>query len=165
MIIDTLTSFVVAGTGQSVTTDAASTNIMDLSVGRDLGIGDNDLNIVVIGDGLWASSGGTATLNIQFQGAPDSSGSPGSYVTFAETGALTITQLNAGGHGGVLFSGSVPVRPIIGANGVGMALPRFLRLNFDNATEAFTAGSILYAGLVLDPEQPTQYPAGFAVAN
>lgn len=166
MILDQNNAF--EATSVAITASAASTNIIDLGVARDLGIGDNDLKLMVIGDGLFASADGTATLNIQFQGAPDNgSGSPGSYTTYAESGALSITQLNSGGGSldAALFAIDVPARAVEGQAGQGTAMPRFYRLNYVVGVENFTAGHIVFAGLVLDAERPTQYPSGFTVAN
>lgn len=162
MILDQNLAF---SNNQAITGDAASTNIVDLSQARDLGVGDNDLNLLVISDGLFASSGGTATLIVQFQGAPDSSGSPGTYTTYAQTDALTITQLNSGGAGAVIANWKIPARLVMGADGRGTAMPHYYRLFYDNGTEAFTAGHITFAGIVLDAERPTQYPSGFTVPN
>lgn len=166
MILDQNNSFVFSTAPQAITVTAPSTNIIDLLNARDLGVGDNDLKVMVICDNTWASADGTATLNVEFQGAPDNgSGAPGTYTTYAESGALTITQLNSGGNGGALLNIEVPARSVIGDVGQGTALPRFYRLNFVEGTEAFTAGNILYAGIVLDAERPTQYPSGFTVPN
>ncbi len=163
MIIDSNLKF---NDSQAITATAASTNVLDLLNARDLGVGDNDLNVMVISDGTFASADGTATLNIQFQGAPDNgSGAPGTYTTYAETGVLTQTQLNSGGAGAVLLPIEVPARAVMGDTGNGTVLPRFYRLNYVNGTEVFSAGHITFAGIVLDAERPTQYPSGFTVAN
>jgi hypothetical protein len=163
MIIDSNFKF---NDSQAITVTAPSTNVLDLLNARDLGVGDNDLQVMVISDGLFASADGTATLNIQFQGAPDNgSGAPGTYTTYAETGALTITQLNSGGAGGAVFNVEVPARVVMGDTGQGTVLPRFYRMNYVEGVEAFTAGHITFAGIVLDAERPTQYPSGFTVAN
>lgn len=166
MIIDSNLSFVAAGTGQAVTATAASTNILDLLNGRDLGVGDNDLKVSVIADNTWASNTSAATLTVQFQGAPDNgSGSPGSYTTYAESEAYTVANLTNAADT-VLLPIEVPARAFMGAEGQGVSLPRFYRLNFLVAGgENFTAGNILFAGIVLDAERPTLYPSGFTVNN
>ena len=81
----------------AITSTTTSTNVIDLGVGRDLGPGpegEAPLELLVIVDA--ALTGNTGTLNAQLQGAPDSSGSPGSYVTLIESGVLAIAQLITG---------------------------------------------------------------------
>lgn len=167
MILDTLSAF--EPTSVAITATAPSSQTLDLKAARDLGVGDNDLKLIVISDGLFASATSAALLNAQFQGAPDSAGSPGSWTTYAETGTLTITQLNSGGGGSgdaVIFAIDVPARAVMGEAGQGTVLPHYYRINWAvSGGENFTAGHIVYAGFTLDAERPTSYPSGFTVAN
>lgn len=90
--------------------------------------------------GTAATTGTAATLNVQFQGAPDTGAGggyqPGTWTTIAETGPIAV---------GVLASGAIIARfpfmpfPIT-------PLPRYLSLNFVVAAgTSFTAGSIAFA--------------------
>jgi len=103
-----------------------------------------------------AFAGGTS-LNVSFQGAPDNgSNQPGTYTTFAETGAIPTASLTAGARIGTF---DVPRSLPDGA------LVRFVRLLYTPAG-TFTAGSIAFAGIVLDPDEfmGKYYPSGFSVA-
>lgn len=174
MILDSTLQFDPAGT--AITASAASTNVLDLGINsgvpnsaagggaRDLGIGDDPaLKLLIISNGAFASADGTATLNIQFQGAPDNgSGAPGTYTTYAESGALTITQLNSypGGvaQGVKLFRIDVPERE------AGSPLPRYYRLNYVVGTENFTAGTV-QAYMTTNVDASPAYPSGFSTAG
>lgn len=159
MILDSNLTFDPAGT--AITATAASTNIIDLVNQRDLGIGDNPALKVLVVPGAAFTAGGAATLTIQFQGAPDNgSGAPGAYLTYAETAALSIAQLNtlASTMNNDLFPLDVPGRP------PGAPLPRFYRLNYVVATGPFTAGT-LQAYMLIGRDDIVFYPSGFTVAN
>lgn len=158
MLIDGLLQFDPAGT--AVTASAASTNVLDLMQARDLGIGDEPLQLMVVTNGAFAPT--TASLNIQVQGAPDNgSGAPGTWTTYAESGALTGTQLNANGNGTVVLPIDLPARA------PGAAVPRYLRLNYVVTSGPFTTGT-LQAALVLERGQIIAnfgYPPGTVVNN
>lgn len=159
MILDSNLTF--DPTGTAITATAASTNIIDLVNQRDLGIGDNPALKVLVVPGATFTAGGAATLTIQFQGAPDNgSGAPGTYLTYAETAALSIAQLNtlASTMNNDLFPLDVPGRP------PGAPLPRFYRLNYVVATGPFTAGT-LQAYMLIGRDDIVFYPSGFTVAN
>jgi hypothetical protein len=107
--------------------------------GEDLGVGESPLLDVVMG--LAATTGNSATLNVQFQGAVDTGVGggyqPGAWITLVETGPLATTVLTAGA---VIarFPFALAVPP--------QTLPRFLRLNFAPlAATNFTAGTIAFA--------------------
>jgi len=168
MILDSNLVFDPSGT--AITVSAASTNVLDMGItgaiptvqGRDIGIG-YDQKLVIYGNNAFAA-GGAATLNIQLQAAPDNgSGAPGTYVTLAETGALSIAQLNAGtpGDGGIgtkLFPIDVPPAQIA------LLAPRFYRLNYVVATGPFTAGTIV-AYLAPWRSDMVTYPRNFSLAG
>lgn len=156
MLLDSNLTFDPSGT--AITVSAASTNTIDASVGRDLGIG-RDLKVTVTSDGLFAAAG-AATLQIQLQGAPDNgSGAPGTWDTYAETEALSSAQLNETGVQGISLTGfDLPERT------PGGKLPRFYRLYYTVATGPFTAGSV-QAFINLSRDQLVDYPSGFTVAN
>lgn len=157
---------------QAITSTAASTTLYDVTgagsgnvpsmvfgttglAGVDLGLGEGmarpNCYFTV---GTTFTAGGAATLTIQIQLAPDNgSGSPGTYVTLAETGAIAVGSLVAGKN----FS--IPLPPL----SMGEAVGRFYRFNYVVATGPFTAGT-LTGCILLDAASPVQavaYPANF----
>lgn len=172
MILDKLLEFDPAGT--AITSTAASTNVIDLhganlvpafsttvKPGRDLGggsaSGPTPMLFVVITT-TFTQAG--ATLNVQFQGAPDDgTGIPGTYATYAESGVLALANMAAGN---VLLAIDVArIQPLPNTPAL---LPRFLRLNYVVASGPFTAGK-LSAYISLSNEYSTAYLPGIAVAN
>lgn len=144
-------------------TSTASSNVIDWSVGRDMGIGDDPaLKIMVQITTAFSSSSTSNTLQVQVQGSTNSSTS--GFVTFAETPAMTAAQIGLGLTGQRLFDIDLP-RPSL-LFGVGN-LPRYIRLNYLTAgvTAGWSAGSVT-AALVLDRQDsaPT-YPPGIAILN
>ena len=108
--------------------------------GEDPGIGGKrpQLDIAV---GAAFVTANAATLNVQFQYAPDTGAAggyqPGTWQTAVESGALTAAQLTAGQ---IIARFDMP--PAFPAN----QRPRFFRLNFAvPAATNFTAGTISYA--------------------
>lgn len=130
-----------------------STNIVDLVNARDMGIGD-DPAIKLLCVVRTTFTGGTS-LQVQFQGAPDAgSGTPGTYVTYAESAAVLEADLVAGRY---LLPMDVP-RPPPGA-----PLPRYYRLQYVSAGTHGAGG--IYASLVLDRQDYVGYPPGITVPN
>ena len=147
------------GTFAAITVTRDSTDIIDVGIAgqignaRDLAVGSN-LYLLVISNRAFA--GGTS-VQISFQGAPDNgSGAEGTYVTYAQTPAITLAQLNTAP--GMLFPIQLP-RPPHG----GLALPRFYKLVY-TVVGAFTLGAVM-AGLVLNRDDVNYYPSGLNVAN
>ena len=157
MRVDALLSFVPIGTPLSLVGSdgvAIESTVIDLTglgsgvlenniigtrtvFGTDFGIGDNrPLLDVVVGTGL--VTGNSATLTVRLQGAVDNgSGSPGTWITFMETGAITAAQAPANTR---------IARMDIEAAFPEGTLPRFLRLQFAPQSGAhFTAGTIAFA--------------------
>lgn len=137
--------------GTTITTTATSTNVIDLTNPRDMGIGDNPalkLNITV---GTAFTSTAAATLQIQVQGSTDNS----NFTTMAESRAYAIADLVAGSK---LFPIDLP------AVGGVQAIPRYLRLNYVGGVATFTTGK-LSAYLVLDRQDNVAYPAGINILN
>lgn len=158
MILDTQLMFDPAGT--AITATAASTNILDLSVGRDLGIGDNPALKILVVPGAAFTAAGAATLQIAVQGAPDNgSGAPGTWTTYAQTDVLALATLNATGAdlNRDLFGIDLPSRP------PGITPPRFLRLNYTVATGPMTAGT-LQAYLIIGRDDLVGYPNNYTNA-
>lgn len=151
MLLDSQLCFDPAGT--AVTATAASTNVLDMVNARDMGIG-RKLQLLVLGNGLFAAAG-AATLNIQLQGSPDNA----TWVTFSETGPLSIAQLNSPSAQNIdLMSQDLPGRA------PGAPLPRYYRLNYVVTTGPFTAGA-MQAYLTLGRDDNIAYPSGFNPAN
>jgi hypothetical protein len=156
MILDSLLCFSSAQTLNSTT--VASTNIIDLGVGRDLGIGDDPaLKLAIYVTTAFVLASSTPTLTIQAQGAPDSAGSPGSYITYAESRAYVAADMPLGAK---LFPIDWPHRDPTAL----VAFPRFIRLNYTIAVSTFSAGA-LSAYLVIDRQDSSQYPAGLTITN
>lgn len=147
MIIDTYSTFDPAGT--LITAGGPSTNTLDMqAVPHDTGIG-NPLRVVVLSNGAFAA-GGAATLNIQIQGSPDNA----TWTTYAESGALSIAQLNAtAGGASTLYAMNVNLPGRVGA-----IMPRYYRLNYVVGTGPFTAGAVT-AWLGEQPDQIVNYPS------
>lgn len=157
MIIDGSLQFTgVAGTidtDEPTTGTQVSTNIIDLSVARDLGVGDNPAMEIFV-EVMTALVDGTS-LQVNIQGAPDNgSGLPGTYVTMINGPVVLEAALIAGAR---LLETTLP-RPA-----PGNAPPRFLRLQYITVG-THTAGAI-YGALVLDRADYVTYPAGITVAN
>ena len=134
----------------AITATRDSTNVVDLGVARDMGIG-TSLYLVMIGDGLFAAAG-AATLSIAFRGSADDS----TYFTYAQGTVLSIAQLNAGGY---FLPITVP-RPL--ATGI-MPMPRYYKMVYTVATGPFTAGAV-QAYLALSRDDIPAYPAGYSTA-
>lgn len=95
MIQDANLQFDPAGT--AITTTAVSTNVLDLGVNRDMGVGDSQLKLLCTVGTSFASATPGATLNVQLLGAPDNgSGAPGAYSVLGESGVLPLGRLTAG---------------------------------------------------------------------
>lgn len=159
---------------QAVTTTAASTNPIDLAGlgsgttisniignasvwGQDIGIGNGVYQPAILVTVGTAFAGGTS-LNVQFQGAVDNgSGSPGTWNTYAESGAIVTASLTA--NRTIFRINVAAVQPDNGP------LPRFLRLNYV-VVGTYTAGTIAYAGIDLDNQMWSagMYPSNFVVA-
>ena len=144
----------VAGAVDTPTTGTQqSTNVIDLVNARDMGIGDNPA-IKLLCTVKTGFTGGTS-LQVQFQGAPDSgSGTPGTFTTYAESAAILEADLIAGRY---LLPIDVP-RPPPGA-----PLPRYYRLQYVSAGTHGAGG--IHAALVLDRQDYVNYPPGITVPN
>lgn len=153
---------VVPSTGAALTTSRASTNVLDMLAGRDVGAGiAQDLELHVDVMQAFTAAGG-ATLQIQVQEAPETSlgsGVPGTYYTIAETDALPVASLIVGAR---VARYSWPVIQLNYPAG-DASPPRFLRLNYIVSTGPFTAGTLL-AYLSADREEYLNYRANYVVA-
>lgn len=135
---------------QAVTSTGAnaSTNIVDLGVRRDIGRGEPLWLVIVVPTAF--TSGGAGTLDFQLQ-TDDNSGFS-SPTTLWTSGAQALAALAAGAR----FAVRLP-----------KGVERYLRLNYQVATAAMTAGAVT-AGITLDSggdENYAPYPrAGYGVA-
>lgn len=150
-------AFLAFSTEQALTATAASEDIVDLGAERDMGIGPVPLKVVVM-VGTAFTSGGSSTLDIALQTAPNSSGSPGTYITIAQSQQIVKADMTAGAKIAEIMI--PPTVPSTAAN-----LGRFLRLNYTVGTANFTAGTL--NAYVVGPEftENVGYPAGVNVAN
>jgi hypothetical protein len=185
MLLDALLNFVQPGSPLSLVAGAGvaipSTNIIDLLglgsgqapseriiglpasgfFGEDAGIGGVKPQVQVnIGTALTAVA--SSTMNIAFQGAPDTGAAggylPGTWQTFVETGPLTAAQLAANAICARFdFPPAFPVS----------ARPRFLRLLFSPSSGgSFSAGTVSSAivTMVRDDYAIKYAPANFSVS-
>lgn len=157
MIEDGLLQFTgVAGTAGA--TDApttgtqTSTNILDMANTRDMGIGD-DPALEILVRVLTAFASGTS-LQVNLQGAPDSSGSPGTWTTYVAGPVVVEAQLIVGAG---LLETTIP------RTAPGVANPRFYRLQYVTVG-THTAGAI-HGAVVLDRQDNVYYPPGIVIAN
>lgn len=166
MRVDASLTFVPLGGNQSLVAgagvDIASVNVIDLLglgvgvtadsqnvvigtpagalFGTDFGVG-GDKQVIQINLGTTALTGtASSTLNVALQMAPDDgTGNPGTYQTIAETGEMTLAQLQAL----QVQATAGPIRMDWPPNFPADLNPRFARLLFIlPAGENFTAGEI-----------------------
>lgn len=152
---------------QVITATAASTNVYDMSggtnflispnqtrFGQDYGIGDGVAIPKILGIiNASFSTGGSPTLNTQFQGSTDSS----TWTTYVETGPVAASVLTINSR---FFAIDWPVRLI------GAAMPRYVRTNYVVASGPFTTGSLsLFVVLGRDDStfDQSQYGSGYSV--
>lgn len=144
--------------GTALTVTRASTNVIDLLAGRDVGAGiayDQEIHVDVM-----QNFTGAGTLQVQVQEAPDAGGGvPGTYYTIAETDNIALANLTVGAR---IARYAWPViqqnYPAGDANP-----PRYLRLNYVVTGGPFTGGSLM-AYLNADREERLIYRANYTVA-
>ena len=149
MLIDKQNQF-SADNGDSPTStgSTASTNIVDLGIARDIGGAVTDQLMLLCEVVTAFTSGGGATMQVQFQTAPDNgSGSPGTWATLAQSDVIPVASLVQGYK---YLPGELPG-----------PTQRFLRLNYVIATAAMTAG-VLKAALVPSLDVQPAYARGYA---
>jgi len=173
MILDGLLQF-SGPNGDSPTASGNSTNVIDLHMAgipilasgqgaRDMGIGDDPALKLLVQ--VTAAFSGLTSLAVALQGAPDDgTGNPGTFATWWTGPATALASLTAGAR---LYDMDMPRPP------AGIAVPRFLRLNFTIAGTG--TGGTIKAYIVLDRHDQMYnatnnailggYPAGVTVAN
>jgi hypothetical protein len=179
MIIDGFLIFSAVPPGDLPTAQASnnSTNVIDLHMSgiptlsnlqgaRDMGIGDDPALKLLVEVTATFTSGGAATLQINLQGATDDgTGNAAAFSTWWQSPVYALATLVAGAR---LLDMDMPRPP------AGIAIPRFLRLQWAIGTTTMTGGSV-FGAIVLDRhDQPYSstsnarlggYPAGISVAN
>jgi hypothetical protein len=178
MILDALQQFDNAVSLAIAAGTQNSTNVLDYGItsgiptsangggGRDMGIGDDPALKLLALVTTTFTSGGAATLAIALQGAVDNgSGAPAAFSTWWTSPTYALATLKAGER---LLDMDFPRPP------AGIAVPRFVRLQYTVGTATVTAGNIT-AFVVLDRDdqmyQSTDnsilggYPPGISVAN
>lgn len=162
---------------QTITATAVSTSIVDLTgfgsgnapaisfgtatvFGADAGVGDGEAVPKIFCNCATAFATGTS-LMVSAQFAVDNgSNAPGTYQTYAETGAIPVAALTLGARIGTF---NLPAKPDTLAQ---YPLPRFVRLNYTVAGSNFTTGSV-YAGIAIQRDNELgaiNYPSNFTVA-
>jgi hypothetical protein len=173
MILDALLQF-TGPTGDSPTATAVSTNVIDLHMAgipvlalgqgaRDMGIGDDPALKLLVQ--VTATFTGLTSLAVALQGATDDgTGNPAAFSTWWTGPAVALASLTAGAR---LYDMDMPRPP------AGIAVPRFLRMNFTIAGTG--TGGTIKAWIVLDRHDQMYnatnnailggYPPGVIVAN
>lgn len=133
MILDNELTF---SNAQAVTATAASTNVVDLGVDRDIGIGEPVYLAVQVGTAF----AGLTSLTVELQTSDDNS----TWSALYNSGAIPVANLTAGAQ---------PVRVVVPSR-----TKRYLRVNYTVAGTG-TAGTVT-ASLLLGPDGYRAYPAG-----
>ncbi len=133
---------------QAITGDAASTNVIDLTVAEDIGIGEGVALKLLCQVGTALSSTNSATLTFQLQASTDNS----TWSTIVESAAIAAATLIAG------YRALEIDIPRIGSD------KRYLRMYYDVGTGVFSAGTIT-STIVLDRSDTVNYPSGYTVTN
>ncbi len=153
MIID---NNLIFDSANAITTTRDSTNIIDLSIARDIGDGEN-IELIVQVDTSFTSTATTTTLTTVFAVSTDNS----TYPTAASSDAITAANLTAGTE---VLNIHVPMRRLVRAVASGGdAKPRYLKLIY-TASATFSAGKMT-AWIGGGRQTNTAYPSGFTVAN
>ena len=138
---------------QAVTATAFSTNTIDLSQNRDIGMG-SDLYAVVTVDAA-ATAAGAATVN--FQVVTSANANLSSPTIIGQTDAIAKTELTLGRKPIAI---PIPAAALL-AQPIGQ---RYLGLQFTVGTGPLTAGSFSVAIVNSDVAMNKNYPSGFTVA-
>jgi hypothetical protein len=137
-----------SATGQAVTATANSTNVVDLSLARDVGEGENLYVQFTVGTAFTAGGSATLTPTIVVSAA-DSLTTP---TTIATAGTIAVATLVAG------YSFAVRLNPQIASLGL-----RYLGAIYTVATGPMTAGTIT-ADIVTEIQDGKKfYASGFTV--
>lgn len=165
MLIDSNLLFDPSAT--AITASADSTNVIDFGgpgvpaspQGRDIAIG-KKLSVRVCCQTAFTAAG-AATLQVQIKAAPDSSGSPGTYILLAQTDAIPKANLIAGAFIELPIPPMPPQGETLPPEEARANLPRFYKLSYVVGTGPFTAGTVesFIVGEMADNNQA--YPSNF----
>lgn len=156
-----------------------STNIIDLGItsgiptsaagggARDIGIGDDPALKLLVQVSTLFTSGGAGTLAVNLAGAIDNgAGAPAAFSVWWTSPAYALATLAVAGAR--LLDMDFPRPP------AGIAIPRFIKLQYAIAGATMTAGQVI-SGIVLDRDDSVYqgtgnavmggYPAGITIAN
>ena len=137
-----------SATGQAVTATANSTNVVDLSLARDVGEGEDLYVQFTVGTAFTAAGSATLTPTVVVSAA-DTLTTP---TTIATAGTIAVATLVAG------YSFAVRLNPLIASLGL-----RYLGAIYTVATGPMTAGTIT-ADIVTDIQDGKKfYASGFTV--
>jgi len=137
-----------SATGQAVTATANSTNVVDLSLARDIGEGEDLYVQFTVGTAFTAAGSATLTPTIVVSAA-DTLTTP---TTIATAGTIAVATLVAG------YSFAVRLNPLIASLGL-----RYLGAIYTVATGPMTAGTIT-ADIVTEIQDGKKfYASGFTV--
>ncbi len=141
MLLDNQNQFSAA---QAVTSTGStpSSNVIDLGVARDVGGAVTDQLMLLCEVVTPFTSGGAATLQVQFQTSPDNS----AWSTLAQSDSVPVASLSQGYK---FLPGELPG-----------GTSRYLRLNYVVGTAAMTGGN-LTAALVPSLDVQPSYPRGY----
>ncbi len=131
--------------GIAAATPTASTNILDFSQPRDLGVS-QPLSLFVLAPTFPTSGTAGATITVALQGSPDAA----TWTTLEDSGPVAIANISA--QDPFLWRTQLPI--------FGSIAYRYLQLSY-TLSAAFTAGTI-EAGLVLDLNRRPTYPRNYA---
>lgn len=131
---------------QAVTAAAASTNIVDLGVARNLGVGEN-LFVVLTVDVAFTDSGSDSTLTVALQGDSTTSFTPDGTQTL-----FTVAAIEAAGA--VYIARIAPGGP---------SNYRYIRLYYTPNNGDLSAGSVT-AFITHDVQAYTSYAKGYTVS-
>lgn len=144
MLLDQQNMFSLpAGDAPTVVGSTPSTNVIDLGVARDIGGYVTDDLMLLCEVVTPFTSGGSATLQVQFQTSADNA----TWSTLAQSDAIAVASLVQGYK---FLPGPLPG-----------GTSRYLRLNYVIGTAAMTAGA-LKAGLVPELDASPSYQRNYA---
>ena len=138
-------------TGVAITTTRASTNVLDMLVARDIGVGaELELHVQVL---QAFTAAGAATLQVAYQTSADNA----TFVDIMLSPIIPVASLTVGA---ALFRYKVPVFQLLDTG----TPNRYHRLNYTVATGPMTAGTVFsYMTGGFDRQAFRAYPAGYSI--